>query len=137
MIAAGALLIGPQAIVTVPALLGVGLFGAAAGTIYSAVWGSSLYQFYGKAIKAFEELREALAKIENALKKVNEQLKLGIKNNLSEVKGKSGIKDFIKRIIIKQLGTVKVQSEHLKEYCGPLKDAKDLEDFKNIYKTAK
>ena len=82
-------------------------------------------------------MRETFAKIENALKKANEQLKLGIKNNLSEVKGKSGIKDFIKRIIKKQVGTVKVQSEHLKEYCGPLKDAKDLEDFKNIYKTAK
>ena len=86
MIAAGALFIGPQAIVTVPTLLGVGLFGAVAGAIYSAVWGSSLYQFYGKAIKAFEELREALAKIEIALKKVNEQLKLGIDNNLSNMK---------------------------------------------------
>ena len=139
VIAAGALLIGPQAIVTVPALLGVGLFGAAAGTIYSAVWGSSLYQFYGKAIKAFEELREALAKIENALKKVNEQLKLGIDNNLSDMKEKSDKldKDFIKRSIIKKMGTVKVQSEHLKEYCRPLKDAKDLEDFKKIYKASK
>ena len=77
VIAAGALLIGPQAIVTVPTLLGVGLFGAAACTIYSAVWGSSSpYQFYGKAIKAFEDLREALAKIENALKKANEQLRI-------------------------------------------------------------
>ena len=65
VIAAGALFIGPQAIVTIPTLLGVGLFGAAAGTIYSAVWGSSQYQLYGKAIKAFEELREAFAKIEN------------------------------------------------------------------------
>ena len=137
VIAAGALLFGPQAIVTVPALLGVGLFGAAAATIYSVMWGSSLYQFYGKAIKAFEDLRKALPKIENALKKVNEQLKLGIKNNLSEMKRKSGIKDFINRSIIKKLGTVKVQSEHLKEYCGPLKDAKDLEDFKKIYQTAK
>ena len=139
VIAAGALLIGPQAIVTVPALLGVGLFGAAAGTIYNAMWGSSLYQFYGKAIKAFEELREALAKIENALKKVNEQLKLGIDNNLSDMKEKSDKleKDFIKRSIIKKMGTIKVQSEHLKEYCGPLKDAKDLEDFKKIYKMAK
>ena len=54
------------------------------------------------------------------------------------MKGKSGIKEFfINRSIIKQLGRVKVQSEHLKEYCGPLKDAKDLEDFKKIYKTAK
>ena len=43
VIAAGALFIGPQAIVTVPALLGVGLLRAAAGAIYSAVWGSSLY----------------------------------------------------------------------------------------------
>ena len=139
VIAAGALLFGPQAIVTVPALLGVGLFGAAAGTIYSAMWGSSLYQFYGKAIKAFEELREALAKIENALKKVNEQLKLGIDNNLYDMKEKTDKldKDFIKRSIIKKMGTVKVQSEHLKEYCGPLKDAKDLEDFKKIYKTTK
>ena len=37
VIAAGALLIGPQAIVSIPTLLGVGLYVAAAGTIYSAV----------------------------------------------------------------------------------------------------
>ena len=35
------------------------------------------------------------------------------------------------------MGTVKVQSEYLKEYCVPLKDAKDLEDFKKIYTTTK
>ena len=92
VIAAGALLIGPQAIVTISTLLGVWLFANAAGAIYSAVWGSSLYQFHGKAIKAFEELREVLAKIENALKKANEQLKLANDNNLSEIKYKSGIK---------------------------------------------
>ena len=137
VIAAGALLIGPQAIVTVPTLLGVGLLGAAAGAIYSAVWGSSLYQFYEKAIKAFEEFREVLAKIENALKKVNERLKLEIDNNLVDWKGRSGIKDFIKRSIIKKMRTVKFQSEDIKEYCGPLKNAKDLEDFKKKYKATK
>ena len=104
VIVAGALLIGPQAIVTVPTLLGVGLFGAAAGTIYSAVWGSSLNQFYGKAIKAFEELREALVKIEKAIRKVNEQLKLGIDNNLSDIKEKADKfdKTFMKNSIIKK-----------------------------------
>ena len=139
VIAAGALFIGPQAIVTVPTLLGAGLFGAAAGAIYSTVWGSSLYQFYGKAIEAFERLREGLAKIENALKKVNEQFKLGIDNNLSDLKEKTDKldQDFIKRSIIKKMGTIKVQSEHLKEYCGPLKDVKGIEDFKKIYKTNK
>ena len=35
------------------------------------------------------------------------------------------------------MGTVKVQLEHLKEYCRLLKDAKDLEDFIKIYKTTK
>ena len=37
VIAAGTLLIGPQAFVTILTLLGVGLFVAAGGTIYSAV----------------------------------------------------------------------------------------------------
>ena len=115
-----------------------GIFGvirSAAGTIASAMWGSSLYRFYGKAVKAFEELKEALAKIENALKIVNEQLKLGIDNNLSDVIEKTDKldKDSIKISIIKKMGTAKVQSEHLKEYCGPLKDAKDLDFKKKIH----
>ena len=89
--------------------------------------------------KAKKELRNSLAEIENALKKVNEQLKLGIDNNLSDMKEKTDIldKDFIKRSIIKKMGTVKVQSEHLKEYCLPLKDVKDLEDFMKIYTAIK
>ena len=114
-----------------------GIFGvirSAAGTIASAMWGSSLYQYYEKAVKTFEESREALAKIEFALKKVNEQLKLGIDNNLSDMKEKTDKldRDFIKRSIIKKMGTVKGQSQHLKEYCRPLKDTKDLEDFKKV-----
>ena len=117
----------------------LGVIRSAADTIANAMWGSSLYQYYEKAIKTFEELREDLAKIENSLKKVNEQLKLAIDNNLSDMKEKTDRldKDFIKRSFIKRLGTVKVQSEHLKEYCGPLTDAKDLEDFKQIYKATK
>ena len=115
-----------------------GIFGAirsTAGTIASAIWGSSLHQYYEKAITAFEESREALVKIEIALMKVNEQLKLGVDNNLSGMKEKTNKLDrpVIKRSIIKIMETVKAQSEHLKEYCRPLKDAKDLEDLKKVF----
>ena len=114
-----------------------GIFGvirSAADTIASAMWGSSQYHYYEKVIKAFEELREVLANIEHTLENVNSIRQLLIDNNLSDMTDKTYKLDsgFVKRSIIKKMGTVKSQSELLKEYCQPFKDAKYLKDY--IYK---
>ena len=63
-----------------------------------------------KPIKAFEELREVLTMIENAQKKVSEQLKLAIDNNLSDIKYRSGTKMLYSEKHYNKLGKLKVQS---------------------------
>lgn len=99
------------------------------------MWGSSQYQYYEKAIEAFEDLQQVLANIKTTLMMVHGQLISAIDHNLSDLQDKTDRlhSNVVKRSIVKSILAVKRQSDILKDYCMPLKDAKNLEDFKKFF----
>ena len=139
--------IGPQAPITIPfglaVTLGASLLAAAGGTAITgtAVGGVLVSRyvtemdFYKKILEAFKETHDNLTVIQVSLENINEQLKLGIDNNLLGMQGeqkmnklKSG-SEFVKSSILKSLRTLIKQTETLEEYCRPLMDASDSEEF--------
>ena len=116
--------------------VGASLLAAGAGMTWMSI---TEMEFYKKIVKAFQETHDNLKVIQDSLKKVNEQLKLAIDNNVLGVQGedkmnklKSG-SECITSSILKSLGTLIKQTETIKEYCRPLIGASNSEEFFMLY----